>query len=185
MLTLPSPLHPLFVHLPIALTLLIPAFAVGALVAIRRGATPRRAWGITVALMAVLVGSSWAALKTGEREEEMVEDVVSESAIHGHEEAAEAFLLATGVVLLVGAAGLLNGRLGTVARGVATAGTLALVGAGWQVGHTGGTLAYREGAAAAYASATMPNDRATPLATETRADEERSRDRDDDEDDER
>ncbi|MBK8250057.1 MAG: hypothetical protein IPK85_22090 [Gemmatimonadetes bacterium] len=185
MLTLPSPLHPLFVHLPIALTLLIPAFAVGALVAIRRGTTPRRAWGITVALMAVLVGSSWAALKTGEREEEMVEDVVSESAIHGHEEAAEAFLLATGVVLLVGAAGLLNGRLGMVARGVATAGTLALVGAGWQVGHTGGTLAYREGAAGAYATADAsgPRDgRPAPLAS---SNEGRSPERDDDRDDER
>ena len=188
MLTLPSPLHPLFVHLPIALTLLVPAFAVGALVAIRRGTTPRRAWGITVALLALLVGSSFAALKTGEREEEVVEDVVAESAIHGHEEAAEAFLLATGVVLLVGAAGLLNGRLGTVARGVATAGTLALVGAGWQVGHTGGTLAYREGAAGAYATAgaSGPRDeRPAPLASSNQAQEGRSPERDDDRDDER
>lgn len=186
MLTLPSPLHPLFVHLPIALTLLVPAFAVGALVAIRRGTPTRRAWGITVALLALLVGSSWAALKTGEREEEVVEDVVAESAIHGHEEAAEAFLLATGVVLLVGAAGFVNGRIGGVARGVATAGTLALVGAGWQVGHTGGTLAYREGAASAYASATArPGDAPTPLASDTQAEERRSRDGDDDNEDER
>jgi uncharacterized membrane protein len=152
MLTLPSPLHPLFVHLPIALTLLLPVFAIGALVAIRRGVSARRAWGITAALLALLVGSSWAALKTGEREEEFVEEVVAESAIERHEEAAEAFLLASSVVLLIGVAGLLKGRLGSVARGFATVGTLALVGAGWQVGHSGGTLAYREGAARAYAA---------------------------------
>jgi hypothetical protein len=150
MLTLPSPLHPLFVHLPIALTLLVPAFALGAVIAIRRGASARRAWGITVALLGLLTASSFLALKTGEREEEFVEDVVAESAIERHEEAAEAFLLASGVVLLLGAAGLINGRTGSIARGFATAGTIALVGAGWQVGHSGGTLAYHEGAAMAY-----------------------------------
>ena len=153
MLTLPSPLHPLFVHLPIALTLLLPVFAIGAIIAIRRGAPARRAWGITVALLGLLTVSGWLALKTGEREEEFVEDVVAESAIEGHEEAAEAFLLGSAVVLLLGAAGLLNGRPGSVARGFATAGTIALVGAGWQVGHSGGTLAYREGAATAYVTA--------------------------------
>ena len=31
MFTLPSPLHPLMVHVPIALTVLVPLFAIGAL----------------------------------------------------------------------------------------------------------------------------------------------------------
>jgi hypothetical protein len=38
-----DPLRPAVVHLPIALTLLVPVFAVGALWAIRRGAVPARA----------------------------------------------------------------------------------------------------------------------------------------------
>ncbi|MEO8624314.1 MAG: hypothetical protein ABI625_24750, partial [bacterium] len=70
---LPEPLHPAVVHLPIALTLLLLPFAVGALWAIRRGATPLRAWGIAAALSALLTFSSWVAVETGEQTAERVE----------------------------------------------------------------------------------------------------------------
>ena len=152
MLTLPSPLHPLVVHMPIALTILVPVFAIGALWAIRRGAHIQRAWGIAAAMLTLLLASGWVALQTGQGEEEKVEKVVSESAIEQHEESAEAFLVATGVVLLLAGAGLVRGRVGSVARAVATAGTFALIGAGYNVGHSGGTLVYREGAGRAYTS---------------------------------
>jgi len=49
---IPSPLHPAVVHLPIALAVLVPAFAVAALWAIRRGARPLRAWGVATAMFA-------------------------------------------------------------------------------------------------------------------------------------
>lgn len=156
MLSLPSPLHPLMVHLPIALTVLVPLFAIGAMWAIRRGVAFQRAWGLAVGMLAMLFLSGWLALQTGQQEEERVEDVVAESAIEVHEEAAEGFLVWTGVVLLIAAAGLLRGRSGAVARGVATLGTLMLVGAGYNVGHSGGNLVYREGAGMAYASPATP-----------------------------
>ena len=149
---LPSPLHPLIVHMPIALTVLVPLFAFGALVMIKRGARPRRAWGLATGMLAALMLSAWVALQTGEREEEKVESVVAEAAIHTHEEAAELFLLTTGVVLVLAGAGFLKGRPGAVMRGVAAVGTVALVGAGWNVGSSGGKLVYREGAGAAYAT---------------------------------
>lgn len=153
MLTLPSPLHPLVVHLPIALTILAPLAALVSLYAIRRGANPLRTWGVTVGLLAMLTGSAWLALETGEREEEVVEPVVREANLETHEEAAEAFLLASGVVLLIAGAGLLRGSAGTWSRRVAAVATLGLVGAGWQVGHSGGALVYRDGAASAYRNA--------------------------------
>ncbi|NOT08556.1 MAG: hypothetical protein HOP28_10170 [Gemmatimonadales bacterium] len=149
---LPSPLHPLVVHMPIALTVLTPLFAIGALWAIRRGANYRRAWGMAVGSLALLVTSGWVALQTGEREEERVEQVVAETLIEGHEEAAETFLVASGVVLLVAAAGVVRGRTGAVARWVATIGTVALVAAGYKVGHSGGALVYGGGAGSAYAT---------------------------------
>lgn len=149
---LPNPLHPAVVHMPIALTILLPFFAVGALWAIRRGARPLRAWGLAVALLGALVGSGWVALWSGQRQEDTVERVVTERVLEAHEEAAEAFLVAAAVVLGVGMIGLVRGRVGSAARGVATLGTLALVGAGWNVGHSGGELVYRYGAAAAYTS---------------------------------
>ena len=147
---LPSPLHPVIVHMPIALTVLVPLFAIGALWAIRRGAHMRRAWGLAVGMLALLLVSGWAALQTGQGEEEKVEGVVSESALERHEEAAEAFLIATGVVLLLASAGFARGRVGSGARGIATVGTVALIGAGYNVGHSGGALVYSEGAGMAY-----------------------------------
>lgn len=147
---LPTPLHPLLVHLPIALTVLLPLFAVGALVAIRRGASARYSWGIAVALIALTLGSGLVAKETGEDEEDTVEKVVTRSAIHTHEEAADSFTLVSGIVLVIAAVGFVPGRIGSGARLTATAGTVAVLGFGYNVGHTGGQLVYRDGAASAY-----------------------------------
>lgn len=144
------PLHPSVVHFPIVLTVLLPIFAFAALWAIRQGTTPRRAWSVPVAVAAALALSAFVATRTGEAEEERVERVVSESAIHDHEEAAERFLMLSGVLLLVAVAGLLPRTVGRAARIVTAAGTVGLAAAGAQVGHSGGTLVYRHGAARAY-----------------------------------
>jgi hypothetical protein len=149
---LPNPLHPAVVHLPIALTLLVPLFAIGALWAIRRGARPMRSWGIATALFAALTLSSWAAVETGEQTGETVENVIAEAPIETHEEAAERFLVLSLAVLGVALVGLRTGRLGEGARLLGTLGALVLVGAGWQVGHSGGALVYQHGAASAYAN---------------------------------
>ncbi|HEU5050054.1 MAG TPA: DUF2231 domain-containing protein [Gemmatimonadales bacterium] len=147
---LPSPLHPAVVHLPIALTLLLPLFALGAVLAIRRGARPRNAWGLTLGLLLALVGSAWVATETGEAQEDRVEAVVGDAPIHTHEEAAEAFLLLAFGVLVVALPGLAAGRVGKIGRTAGLAGSVVLVGAGWNVGRSGGELVYEHGAAAAY-----------------------------------
>lgn len=147
---LPDPLHPAVVHLPIALTLLVPLFAIGTLVAIRRGAHASRTWAVTVALLAALAGSAWASVETGEQADEQVEAVVADAPIETHEEAAEAFLAASAAVLGIALLGLARGRVGDSARWVAAAGTIVLMVMGWRVGHTGGALVYEHGAASAY-----------------------------------
>ena len=147
---LPDPLHPALVHFPIVLMVLLPLIAAGALLAIRRGAAPARAWLLPFATAAALSGSAWLAVETGEREEEAVEEVVPETSLHQHEEFAERFLLLSAAVLAITAAGLVRGAAGRVARGLTLAGSLALMGLGVQVGHSGGTLVYRDGAASAY-----------------------------------
>lgn len=148
----PNPLHPAVVHLPVAIAVLVPIVAVTALVFIRRGARARTAWGVTVALLGALLLSGWVSLKTGEQQEERVEDVVAERSIHTHEEAAELFLVTTAAVLAISLAGLAGGKIGQAGRWVATLGTVGILGAGWNVGHTGGMLVYRDGAASAYAA---------------------------------
>ena len=146
------PLHPLVVHFPIVLVVLLPISVAIALWAVRKGATLRRAWAVPLAFAATLTVSAWVALQTGEAQEERVEDVVGETALHGHEEAAERFLVLSGVLLVVAAVGLVPGMTGRAARFVTAAGAVGLVAAGAQVGHSGGALVYRHGAASAYAS---------------------------------
>ena len=147
---LPDPLHPAVVHLPIALAVLVPVLALLGAAAIQARWLPARAWLAVVLLQALLVGSGWLALETGEAQEERVEEVVAERHIEDHEEAAERFqalaLLGLGVV----AAGLLPAGAGGVGRGIAVLATLAVLAAGVQVGHSGGDLVYRHGAANAY-----------------------------------
>jgi uncharacterized membrane protein len=149
---LPDPLHPAVVHFPVVLVVLLPIFALGALWAVRRGTPARRAWAVPVAAAAALAVSSWVAVQTGEGQEERVERVVAESVLEEHEEAAERFLLLSGVLFLVTAAGLAGGTLGRAGRLVSTVGAFALVAAGVQVGRSGGELVYEHGAASAYAT---------------------------------
>jgi uncharacterized membrane protein len=150
---LPDPLHPAVVHFPIVLMILLPVIAAGALWAIRRGSSPRLAWGLPFAFAAALTLSAWVAVETGESEEKKVEDAVAEAPRHAHEESAEQFLILSGVLLLVTGVGLFRGRLGGAARLAATAGALGLVAVGARVGHTGGKLVYQYGAASAYVQA--------------------------------
>ncbi len=164
---LPNPLHPAIVHFPIALVVLLPFFALGALWAIRRGASARRAWLLPTALAAALTVSAFVALRTGQAQGEKVERVVSERVVDEHEAAAERFLVLSGVLLVIAGVGLAGGVVGRSARLVSTVGALGLLVAGVQVGKSGGELVYKHGAASIYApapavSAALPETGAPP-----------------------
>lgn len=147
---LPDPLHPAVVHFPIVLMFLLPLVAIGAVWMIRRGMDPRRTWGVPLVLAAGLAASAFVAVRTGETEEDRVEAVVPEAAIHDHEEAAERFLVLSGVLLLITGAGLFRGDVGRAARMVTIVGSLGLIAAGVQVGLEGGELVYEHNAGSAY-----------------------------------
>lgn len=70
--SMPDPLHPAPVHLPIALAASIP------ILAIRWSLPAARCGSAAVRPRALRVGSAWLALETGEDEEERVEGVVVE-----------------------------------------------------------------------------------------------------------
>lgn len=160
------PLHPKLVHLPIALALLMPALSAGLLLAWVCDLLPRRTWLVAVALQAVLVVASVAAMRSGEGEEEVVENVVGESAIEAHEEAAEAFTwTAAGVLLLFVAGAALPGA--AAARGAAaaaTAATLVVLFLGYRTGQAGGALVYKHGAASAFVNGAAGSVGAPPAA---------------------
>ena len=153
---IPNPLHPAIVHFPIVFAVLLPLVAGYALWAIRRGRAPRRAWALPLILAAGLAVSAFVAVQTGDAQQERVERVVGDRPLHGHEEAAELFLVLSGVLLVVAGVGLAPGVAGRAARVVATLGTVGVLAAGYRVGASGGELVYRHGAASAYTAEAGP-----------------------------
>lgn len=147
---LPDPLHPALVHLPVALALLTPVFALLVILSIRRGLLPVQGWAAVVLAQALLLGSAWLAVETGERDEEAVERFVAERHIEAHEEAGERFLWLSVGVFGISAAGLSRRRWGDAARLASLGAGLILLASAFQVGHSGGELVYRHGAASAH-----------------------------------
>lgn len=147
---MPYPLHPAVVHFPIVLAVLLPFVAgVGLYVTLRSGAR-RALWAPVVAFSLLLAASAWLAVETGGDQEEAVEGVVSESVIHGHEEAAEGLLAGSAVLAVVILSGLAPGVLGKGARYAAVPVALVVLALAFRVGKSGGELVYTHGAAAAY-----------------------------------
>lgn len=151
---LPNPLHPAIVHFPIVLMFLTPLVAIAALWMIRRGSDARRAWRLPVAAAVALAASAWASTASGNEASERVERVISERPVETHEESAELFLSLSGALVVVAVAGLARGTVGRSARVLSTVLALVIVAAGVRVGHTGGQLVYRYGAANAYTQGT-------------------------------
>jgi uncharacterized membrane protein len=152
------PLHPAIVHVPIGVGLVVPVMAGLVALALWRGRAARSAWSLVVLVQAVVLGGALAAMRTGEAEEERTERFASEAAVERHEEQAEVFTWLAGVALAAGVAVLVvPGRTAMVAAAVAaTVASAAVAGATFRVGHSGGELVYREGAALAYRDAGRP-----------------------------
>jgi uncharacterized membrane protein len=147
------PLHPAIVHLPLAIAILMPLVASGFAWALWTGRVRPRAWLAVVAFQALLLGSGLVATRTGEAEEERVENVIQKSALHRHEALADQFVWAGGFTLVLAGLVLVVRRPAAVralVSGVAAA-TLVVAALGLRVGHAGGQLVYVHGAASAYA----------------------------------
>ncbi len=176
---MPDPLHPAVVHFPLALAVLAPFLAIPLAVLILRGTVPARAWLAASLVFVLLAGSAWAAVETGEDQEEAVEEVVSGRVIHEHEEAAEALLVGAGILAALSLLGLASGRLGGVARAGAALASVAVLVLAVRTGGSGGELVYEHGAAAVYVTGTDAS------VTGDRRPERESREHDDDRDERR
>ncbi len=172
------PLHPIVVHFPLVLAILLPVVILAVIWGQRSKGHGRRAWWIVTGLAALLAVTSVISVRTGEADEERVERVVSESVIHEHEERAElfqsgamAFLVLTLALPVVRSprirAGLSAGAVGASIL----IGALAI-----SVGHSGGTLVYQHNAGAAFSNTQV-------AGIDDRSRDARERDHDDDDDD--
>lgn len=153
---MPSPLHPAIVHFPIVLAFLLPVAAVASLIVARRDSAessrPRSSWALVATLAVFLSVSAWVAVETGQQQEDTVESVVAENAIHDHEEVAEGLLLGAVVLSAVILLGFSPGRTGSALRYLSVAGSVVVLGLAFRTGASGGDLVYVHGAASAYTS---------------------------------
>lgn len=168
--------HPKVVHLPMALAVLMPLVAGGAAFAWWRGWFDRRVWVIVLLLQAALAGSGFVAMNTGEAEEDRVEEIVAERHIESHEEAAELFVWASAVVLVLMVLPLVlpEGHLRAATAVAAVLGTLLVFGWGFRTGEAGGRLVYEHGAAQAYVGSggDVPGYQHDPSQTEEDSDDD-------------
>lgn len=144
----PIPIHPSLVHVPIALAVIMPLMLLGLFFFIRRGSLPEQAWWIGVLMQAVLVIGALTAGASGHKEEERVEELVPHAAIEKHEHFAGAMTGATIGVLILAAAALRKGKASSALRIAAITLSLATFALAGLVGHAGGELVYKHGAAA-------------------------------------
>jgi hypothetical protein len=148
------PLHAQIVHMPLALSLLMPFLALGVLLAWRAELLPRRAWLIVVALQAVLFASAMFAERTGHQEEKRVK-VAAAAALDEHEDLGETFAWISGVVLLMSLTvpSMANPAAAQALAAVAAGTMLVLSVLGYRAGASGLRLVYEHGAACSSAAA--------------------------------
>lgn len=145
------PLHPSIVHLPLALTFILPVLIVVFAFMIKANKMTPKGWLVIVGLQLAVVISGYVALETGETEEHTVEKVVSKSLIHEHEEAAEIFTGSAVIALVLSiAAFFIRKEIGFPLKlGIAGL-TLVSCFLAYRAGQLGGELVYKHGAASAY-----------------------------------
>lgn len=146
------PLHPALVHLPLGIVVLLPLVTIVLSLLFWRHSVQKPAFILVALLHAVLTISSYVAIETGEDEEKIVQQVVGKELVHEHEEKAELFASSTLIPLVLALslfipAGL---KLFQINLGVLFVMQIALIFLAYDVGHSGGELVYRHGAADAY-----------------------------------
>lgn len=166
----PLPLHPVVVHFPIVLAFLVPIVAAVVAWGIFRDKHQQRSWLLPLSLQVVVFLTAWLAVQLGEKDEDRVEAFVSEQVLEEHEESGEAFLVCSGVLMLLMILPLfIRSRFLPPILAV-----VSLLGIGMviPVGHSGGDLVYNHGASMAFQTA--PGQKSIPSA--------KHRDHDDDDD---
>ncbi len=86
------PLHPQLVHFPLALSFITPLLAIVVMVMMQKKKWPAMVWAMVVGLQVLTTVSGYVAMELGEDDEDVVERVVGEKALHEHEEKAEMFV---------------------------------------------------------------------------------------------
>lgn len=170
------PLHPAIVHLPLALTFVLPFLVLVFAWAINSGKMDKRLWFVIIGLQVLVTATGYISLETGETDEDKVKAIVSKEIIHDHEEAAEIFVGTTVISLAAGIIALfLNPGWQEKFRYLAFAISLLPVFFGYRTGVMGGEIVYKHGGGSAHADARevlRPSTETLPAETVSEEDNE-------------
>src|SRR5262245_5102119 len=136
------PVHPMLVHVPLALAITGPILGIAVYLWGRKNPTIGRAWVFLVIWQVLLAGSTYAAMATGETDEERVAELVGKDKIEKHENAAT-------VLLFVSIAGVAIGALAAKKAGIFQPAFIVLqiaaLAAALYTGRLGGEIVYVHG----------------------------------------
>jgi hypothetical protein len=146
------PMHPAVVHVPLGVAIALPAIAVLCAMGIVRGMLPARVWWLVLVLQAMMLAGALVAMRSGEEDEESVEEIVAEEAIESHEDKAKQFMISINVAVVLSIAAVATGasKIGRLIMILATLATFLTAGMAIRAGKAGGELVYVHGAAAAH-----------------------------------
>lgn len=145
------PGHPVTVHLPLALSFLLPLLVLVFTLLIKKKYFPENSWLIIVGLQVLLTASGYIALETGETDEEITKAVLQREYVNAHEEMAEIFVGSTVLALVLGVViFFLEPRFQFPLRLAVLLLSLISSYLGYQTGSKGGELVYVYGAAEAH-----------------------------------
>lgn len=139
------PWHPKLVHLPMALSIVMPGVILVLALLIRIKWMNRRCWFLAAALQGILAVSAAACLKTGHDDAVEVEGYASDETLRAHDTRAHQFLYVSIATLGIFGFLLVAERKRSLDSAVLTAAILATLGQGYaayRVGDAGGRLVY-------------------------------------------
>lgn len=151
---MPTPFHPVIVHFPIVISFLLPLLIMVFAYMIKINKMTPRGWLIIVGLQMFATITGYVALESGETEEDLVEKIVESKYINQHENAAEIFVGASVLVLVVSVAVFfLKSSLQFYVQIGITLLSIVAAFLGYRAGKFGGELVYVHGAASAHLEA--------------------------------
>lgn len=158
---MPNPFHPSIVHFPIALTFILPVLILIFAFMIKSKKMTHQTWLIIIGLQLATTITGYISLDSGENEEERVEKVLEKKLIQEHEEAAEIFVGATVIALVLSvAAYFLRTEIQFFVQLAICLVSLVSCFLAYTTGKLGGELVYRHGAAGAYVRSSQPTEAA-------------------------
>lgn len=153
------PLHPMMVHLPLGLALILPVIILTFMILIRLKKISDSMWIMIMSLQAFLVAIGHLTIATGENEEDLVRTIIDRKIVSMHELDAEMFVGSVVIGLVISVMGYFANKKYQFKSQVAVlAISIITILLAVNVGRSGAALVYKHGAAQVYLEKSLPKD---------------------------